>query len=40
VYVSFQNLLDRSIETARTPTLTLGTPFVAQGGVRLNWQRN
>lgn len=40
LYISFQNLLNRSIETARTPDLTLGTPFVAQGGVRLNWQRN
>jgi outer membrane receptor protein involved in Fe transport len=39
-YLSFQNLLNRSIETARTPNLTLGTPFVAQGGVRLNWGRN
>ncbi|MBB5059561.1 outer membrane receptor protein involved in Fe transport [Granulicella aggregans] len=39
-YLSFQNLLNRSIETARTPNLTLGTPFLAQGGVRLNWGRN
>ncbi len=37
--LSLQNLLNRSIETARTPTLTLGTPFIAQGGVRFNWQR-
>ncbi len=36
-YVSFQNLLNRAIETARTPYLTLGTPFTAQGGLRLNW---
>ena len=36
-YVSFQNLLNRAIETARTPYLTLGTPFVAQGGLRLNF---
>jgi outer membrane receptor protein involved in Fe transport len=34
-YASFQNVLDRNIETARTPYLTLGTPFTAQGGVRL-----
>jgi outer membrane receptor protein involved in Fe transport len=40
LYVSFQNLLDRSIDTARTPTPTLGTPFIAQGGVRFNWERN
>jgi outer membrane receptor protein involved in Fe transport len=38
VYVSFQNMLNRSIETARTPTLTLGTPFTAQAGLRLHWQ--
>jgi outer membrane receptor protein involved in Fe transport len=36
-YLSFQNLLNRSIETARTPNLTLGTPFTAQGGLRLRW---
>jgi outer membrane receptor protein involved in Fe transport len=36
-YLAFQNLLNRSIETARTPNLTLGTPFTAQGGLRLNW---
>jgi outer membrane receptor protein involved in Fe transport len=36
-YVSFQNLLNRDIETARTPYLTLGTPFTAQGGLRLNF---
>ena len=35
LYTSFQNLLNRDIETARTPTLTLGTPFTVQGGVRL-----
>ena len=40
VYLSLQNLLNRSIETARTPTLTLGTPFIAQGGVRFYWKRN
>ena len=38
--VSFQNLLNRSIETARTPTLTLGAPFIAQGGIRFNWKRD
>ena len=40
LYVSLQNLLNRSIETARTPNLTLGTPFIAQGGVRFTWPRN
>jgi outer membrane receptor protein involved in Fe transport len=37
-YISFQNLLNRSIETARTPYLTLGTPFTAQGGIRIQWK--
>jgi outer membrane receptor protein involved in Fe transport len=37
-FVSFQNLLNRAIETARTPYLTLGTPFIAQGGVRIAWK--
>ena len=37
LFLSLQNLLNRSIETARTPTLTLGTPFVAQGGIRLRF---
>jgi outer membrane receptor protein involved in Fe transport len=36
-YVSLQNLLNREIETARTPYLTLGAPFVAQGGLRLSF---
>jgi outer membrane receptor protein involved in Fe transport len=36
-YIAFQNLLNRAIETARTPTLTLGTPFTAQGGLRLHF---
>jgi outer membrane receptor protein involved in Fe transport len=39
VYVSLQNLLNRAIETARTPYLTLGTPFVAQGGLRISFGR-
>jgi outer membrane receptor protein involved in Fe transport len=38
--LSLQNLLNRSIETARTPNLTLGTPFMAQGGIRLNFKRD
>jgi outer membrane receptor protein involved in Fe transport len=38
--LSLQNLLNRSIETARTPNLTLGTPFIAQGGIRFNWKRD
>lgn len=37
LFFSAQNLLDRSIDVARTPVLTLGTPFTAQGGVRFQW---
>jgi outer membrane receptor protein involved in Fe transport len=36
-YISLQNILDRRIETARTPYLTLGTPFLIQGGIKLQW---
>ncbi|HWZ52683.1 MAG TPA: TonB-dependent receptor [Granulicella sp.] len=36
-FVAVQNLLDRQIDVARTPLLTLGTPFTAQGGVRFRW---
>ena len=36
-FVSIQNLFNRQIDVARTPLLTLGTPFLAQGGVRFNW---
>lgn len=36
-YISMQNLLNRSIETARTPNLTLGTPLTALGGLRVRW---
>ncbi len=33
-YISVQNLLDRSIEVARTPVLSLGTPQVVTIGLR------
>jgi len=36
-FVSVQNLFHRQIDVARTPLLTLGTPFLAQGGVRFRW---
>jgi outer membrane receptor protein involved in Fe transport len=36
-FVSLQNVLNRAVETARTPNLTLGTPFTAQAGLRLRW---
>lgn len=36
-FVGAQNLMDRSVDVARTPILTLGTPFTAQGGVRFRW---
>ena len=35
VFASGQNLLDRSIEVGRTPTLTLGTPRVGSFGIRI-----
>ncbi|WP_263384715.1 TonB-dependent receptor plug domain-containing protein [Granulicella arctica] len=36
-FVSGQNLLDRRADVARTPVLTQGIPFIAQGGVRYGW---
>ncbi len=36
-FVAGQNLLNRSVDVARTPILTLGTPFTAQGGVKFRW---
>jgi outer membrane receptor protein involved in Fe transport len=36
-FFSGQNLLDRRADVARTPVLTQGIPFVAQGGVRYGW---
>jgi outer membrane receptor protein involved in Fe transport len=36
-FVSVQNLFNRQIDVARTPLLTLGTPLLAQGGVRFRW---
>ena len=35
--LSVQNLLNQRADVARTPVLTLGTPLVAQGGVRFSW---
>jgi len=37
VFVSGQNLFGRRADVARTPVLTQGIPFVAQGGVRFGW---
>jgi outer membrane receptor protein involved in Fe transport len=37
LFLAGQNLLDRKIDVARTPILTLGTPFTMQGGVRFRW---
>jgi len=37
LFVGAQNLLNRSVDVARTPILTLGTPFTAQGGIRFRW---
>ena len=39
VFVSVQNVLDRRADVARTPVLTLGTPLLAQAGVRFAWPR-
>lgn len=36
-FVSLQNLTARRAEVARTPLLALGSPLVAQGGVRYSW---
>ncbi len=36
-FVSGQNLLGKRADVARTPVLTQGIPFVAQGGVRFGW---
>ncbi|MBB6145658.1 outer membrane receptor protein involved in Fe transport [Silvibacterium bohemicum] len=37
MYVSGENLFDRSIEVGKTPITTLGTPRTARVGLRLNW---
>lgn len=39
VFISGENLFDRSIEVGRTPVLTLGTPRIVQGGLRIWWKR-
>ena len=36
-FVAVQNLLNQRPEVARTPNLTLGSPVLAQGGVRFGW---
>ena len=38
VFASGENLFDRSIEVGRTPILTLGTPRLVQGGIRVWWK--
>ncbi len=37
IFASGENLFDRTIEVGRTPVLTLGTPRLVQGGIRLRW---
>jgi outer membrane receptor protein involved in Fe transport len=37
LFLSGENLFDRNIEVGRTPVLTLGTPRLVQGGIRLYW---
>lgn len=38
LYASGENLFDRTIEVGRTPILTLGSPRLVQGGVRIRWK--
>jgi outer membrane receptor protein involved in Fe transport len=38
VFASAENLFNRTIEVGRTPVLTLGTPRIVQGGLRLRWK--
>lgn len=38
LFISGENLFDRSIEVGRTPILTLGTPRLVQGGLRIRWK--
>jgi len=35
--VSINNLLNQRPDVARTPTLTLGSPLLAQGGLSFHW---
>lgn len=37
LYVSAQNILNRSIDAGRTPVLTLAAPRVIAGGLRMSW---
>ncbi|ABF41434.1 TonB-dependent receptor [Candidatus Koribacter versatilis Ellin345] len=37
VFLSTENLFDRTIEVGRTPVLTLGTPRLVQGGLKIFW---
>jgi outer membrane receptor protein involved in Fe transport len=36
-FVSAQNLTNRRAEVSRTPLLTQGIPFIAQGGIKYDW---
>jgi outer membrane receptor protein involved in Fe transport len=38
--VSLQNLTNQRPDVARTPTPTLGSPFLAQGGIEYHWSRS
>jgi hypothetical protein len=37
VFAAGDNILDRSIQAGKTPTLTLASPVVARFGVRINF---
>lgn len=39
LYAAAQNLLDRTIEAGRTPTLTLAPPRLVEGGIRYTFAR-
>ncbi|MEO6803082.1 MAG: TonB-dependent receptor, partial [Granulicella sp.] len=36
-FFSAQNLTNRRAEVSRTPLLTQGIPFIAQGGIKYDW---
>jgi outer membrane receptor protein involved in Fe transport len=37
LFLSAENLFDRTVEVGRTPVLTLGSPRLVQGGIRIFW---
>lgn len=39
IFIAGENLFDRTIEVGRTPVLTLGTPRLVRGGIRIFWHQ-